>query len=385
MRDLSTVVVVGAGAAGHAAAATLRREGYAGSVVVVHGEPGAPYNRTLVDKAILQGLLTLEQAALPAVADDVELVPARATALDASAAAVTLSDGRRIPCAALVVATGSAPRRHDLVRAGERRVVHVHTAADAVRLRGLLEDDGVTRATVLGAGFVGVEVADALAGAGLHVDLVARSTLPLVGALGESVARRVAGLLQGHVSMHLGRRVERVAPGRGGVTIALDDGTRLRSHLVVVAHGTMPATAWTGTDDGILVDDRLRAAGGPRVYAAGGAAVHETTFGVRFRIDHWDAGAAQGTHAARTVLHDLAGAPDPGPYVATTGFTLRMRGTTVAASGTVPPGAVALQQETDDPDAVLTSFHRPDGALVGAAGIRAARALLALRANIHRP
>jgi NADPH-dependent 2,4-dienoyl-CoA reductase/sulfur reductase-like enzyme len=217
------------------------------------------------------------------------------------------------------------------------------------------------------------------------VTLVARSRLPLASALGEPVARRVTELHRRHVATHLGRRVERVAPDGEGAMVVLDDGTRLGSDLVIVAHGTPPATAWAGADDGVLVDDRLRAAGAPRVYAAGGAAVHATASGARYRIDHWDAAAAQGAHAARTVLHDLAGAPDPGPYVPVTGFTLQVHGTVVTAYGAVPPDAVARRLEVDDPGALLTTFHRPDGPLVGAVGIGAARRLLVLRRELVRP
>ncbi|MBE9939583.1 FAD-dependent oxidoreductase, partial [Cellulosimicrobium cellulans] len=107
--DRPDVVVVGGGAAGHAAVTTLRGEGFDGRVVLVHGEEREPYLRTLVDKAILQGLLTAKQAALP-VPLDVELVRAHVIGLDPQRRAVVLADGRELTAAAVVLATGAVPR-----------------------------------------------------------------------------------------------------------------------------------------------------------------------------------------------------------------------------------------------------------------------------------
>lgn len=383
--ERSSVVVVGAGAAGHAAARTLRAEGFAGRLVLVHGEPGRPYNRTLVDKALLQGVLTADQATLLPLDDlDVEIVHSRAVALDARASTVALADGRTLPFAALVVATGSAPRADGLARAGERGVRHLHTLQDVTAVRRLLDDGDLSRATVLGAGFIGSEVAGVLADQGVAVSLVSRAAVPLAGALGEPLAARIAHLHREHVDTRFGRHVERVTPGERQTEVELDDGTRLTSDLVVVAHGTAPAAGWA-RHGGIRVDERLRALGMPRVYAAGGVALHSTETGEAYRVDHWDAASAQGAHAARTILHDLVAASDPGPYVPSTGFTFQVHGVPVAGRGVVPPGAVVRHRAVDDSDAILTTFHRPDGALVGAAGLRAARPLLALRHELARP
>ncbi|MFH6690015.1 FAD-dependent oxidoreductase, partial [Cellulosimicrobium funkei] len=107
--DRPDVVVLGGGAAGHAAVTTLRGEGFDGRVVLVHGEEGGPYLRTLVDKAILQDLLTAEQAALP-VRPDVELVRAHAIGLGPARRAVVLADGRELTATAVVLAAGAVPR-----------------------------------------------------------------------------------------------------------------------------------------------------------------------------------------------------------------------------------------------------------------------------------
>jgi len=134
------------------------------------------------------------------------------------------------------------------------------------------------------------------------------------------------------------------------------------------------------------VDDRLRAVGLRRVYAAGSVAVHAARTGYSYRIDHWDAATGQGAHAARTLLHDHAGGEDPGPYVPSTGFTLNLYRHAIAAYGLSLPGAVERPHSTGSPDALLTTFHEPaQQSMTAAAAFGASRELLALRAQLERP
>jgi NADPH-dependent 2,4-dienoyl-CoA reductase/sulfur reductase-like enzyme len=205
--------------------------------------------------------------------------------------------------------------------------------------------------------------------------------------LGERIAQRVTELHEAHVTTHFGREVVAVSPGRKSVTCSLDDGQVLESDLAVVAHGTVPFSAWTTeAEPGIAVDDRLRSRLMHRVYAAGSVAVHTDRTGRPYRVDHWDAATAQGAHAARTLLHDQAGGQDPGPYEPSTGFTLRLHGHVISAYGVALPGAVQRQGPTGSADAILTTFHDPaDGALTAAAGLGAGRELLALRPQLERP
>lgn len=383
------VVVVGAGAAGHSAASTLRQEGYAGAVTVLHAEPYAPYNRTLVNKALLQGLLTAEQIALPALEPlGVELLRATAATIEPDASAVLLDNGRRLPYSALVAATGSRPRTGNLPLESDR-LMHVHTVDDATRVRAMFGDSPGSRVvTLLGAGFIGAETASYLAEAGARVHLVSRSAVPLVPALGERLARHVAGLHEEQVTAHFGHQVGTVRVGRDSVTVTLDDGQRLEADAAVAAYGTLPASAWaTGVDEGVPVDDRLRAATLPAgVYAAGSVAVHTARNGHRYRVDHWDAATAQGAHAARTLLHDLGSGPDPGPYVPSTGFTLILYRQAIASYGVALPGAIQRQHPTGNPGGILTTFHDPaDQAQTAAVGLAAGRELLALRGHLQRP
>ena len=290
------VVVAGGGAAGHSAVVTLRKEGYTGPLTVLHPEPHAPYNRTLVDKAILQGLLTVEQIALPSLsALDVQELHASVAAVDADACVLILDDGQRLRYTRLVAATGGRARSRDLDPSGSGRLSCIHSVDDATRIRGWFgEDPGAATVTLLGAGFIGAEIASYLAETGATVHLVSRAAVPLAVALGERIARRVTDLHHQHVTTYFGREVTGVFAGHDSVTVSLDDGQCLESDLAVAAYGTTPASGWaTGAEDGIAVDDRLRAVGLPRVYGAGSVAVH---------TDHWAAlscGPLGGRHPSR--------------------------------------------------------------------------------------
>jgi len=267
----------------------------------------------------------------------------------------------------------------------------MHTVDDAARIRELLgQNPSMATVTLLGAGFIGAETASYLADRGAAVHLVSRPMLPLRLAVGDAIARRVVDLHRDHVTTHFGREVTAVYAGADSVTVTLDDDTRIESDLVIVAHGTSPASGWAagpaGSDGGIAVDDRLRGQRLRRVYAAGSLAVHVTSAGVRYRVDHWDAAAAQGAHAARTVLHDLAGAPDPGPYVPATGFSLTLYRQSISTYGVVLPSAQQCQLQASSQAGILTGFaDSRTGALIAVAGLGTGPELPNLRGRLRRP
>ncbi|GAA3593555.1 FAD-dependent oxidoreductase [Agrococcus terreus] len=380
------IVIVGAGAAGHAAAAGLRRHGWTGRIRLVHGEDGPPINRTLVDTGLLPGLLTVGQIALPPL-DDVELVHARAIALDPESRSVALSNGQVLTGEAIVLATGSAPRALDpSVEVDAEVPLHVlHTADDAASLRGAVAALDAPRIAVLGAGFIGAEVASLWA-PGARVTLVGRSALPLRDAVGEGIAARLAALHAERVDARLGSRVLAVRATPGGaapvrVELAGEDGASdvVDADLVVVAVGAAPAAAWAGFPGAVPTDDRLRVPGMPGVYAAGGAAAPEVD-GAPLRVDHWDAAAAQGAHAAQAVLHDLGLAADPGPWRPITGFTLMAHGAVVSGRGAWAPGAETTTEAAGD--GLLALVRDASGTLVGVAGWNAGRAVAEAAARI---
>ena len=344
----------------------------------------AGINRTLVTKGILTGLLSPEQTAL-LLPTGVRRIEGPAIGLDVNDSRLRLLPAwRTLRYRALVVTTGSAPRP---LRGPDLSVpvLHMHDPKDAEAVRTLLDStgQGPVRVAVLGAGLVGAETAAALRDAGAHVHLVARSTLPLTSALGARLAGRVAALHREHLTAHLGVAVDHgLSTGRRR-GIALDDGTELELDLVIAAQGTNPRTAWTkiGTRSGIRVDDRLRWR--PRLYAAGGAAVHNTAEGHDYRIDHWDAATDQGRHAARAVLFDLGLGDDPGPYVPRSGYTVHFHGATLAGIGVAAPGAVPHFEGLAD-GAGITRFVSPSGQLVGAAALNAPSAVRELATEIAR-
>ncbi|WP_405218333.1 FAD-dependent oxidoreductase [Agrococcus sp. Ld7] len=241
----SDVLIVGAGAAGHSVAVALRALGFAGSVRIVQDEPHPPYNRTLVDKGILPGLLTVEQAALKDLTPlDIDLVRGRGIVVDETRPATRLQDGRALTSRALLLAMGSSPR--PLPGGAGPGVFSLHRADDAMRIRDHLGDDPAGRAvTVLGAGLVGSEVASYFAAAGAGVQLVARSDVPLTRVLGRPIATQLRDLHAAHVDIHFGRAVTALLPSASHTGVRLDDGSELRSDLVIVAQGAVPDTSRT--------------------------------------------------------------------------------------------------------------------------------------------
>lgn len=376
------VLIVGAGAAGHSAAVMLRDLGFAGSVHVVHGEPHPPYNRTLVDKGILPGLLTVGQAALKDLSPlGVELEHGRATAVDADRCAVRLQDGRTPTYRALLLAMGSTPR--PLLDRERTGVFQLHSADDAMRIRDHVGGDPTGRTvTVLGAGLVGSEVASYFATAGADVHLVARSDVPLARVLGRPIATRLSDLHAEHVTTHFGRAVIVLQPSGSRTRVRLDDGSELRSELVIVAQGTAPDTSWASSDaEGIRVDDRLRSITIPRAYAAGAASAHTMPDGTLRRIDHWDNAVAQGAHAARTIMHDLGEGEDPGPYRPASGFSLQVHGLSIMGVGAAAPDPVIDTASSPD-GSLITTFRDREGNLTGAVGLSSAPEILAIKTQL---
>lgn len=369
-----TVLIVGGGAAGNSCATTLRRSGFEGGIRIVDAEVGAPVNRTLVNKGVLTGLLTPEQIALP-LAADVERRRGRAVQIDRTSASVRLEDGSEERGDVLVIASGS--RSRTLCAAEARGIHRLHTAADALALAAALPAPAGARVAVIGAGFIGTELAAHYAGLGADVTLIGRSEAPLNAALGARLGARLGQLHRHNVNARFGvEAYTATAVGPASeVVLELADGSRIEADACVVAQGTEPATDWAGAPSGIDVDDRLRVRGRSAVYAAGSGALLDID-GLRIRIDHWDDAAAQGAHLARAVLHDWRGGTDPGPYVPRTGFTLNAYGSVFAARGIRLPGGTEREDEGDGSGATLTEFRDAGGALSGVAGLDAGAAVM---------
>jgi len=305
---IGRVLVVGASAAGLAAAETLRREGFEGEVTLVGAEPHPPYDRPPLSKQILAGEWEPERLALRAdehLADlclDLRL-GATATGLDVGAREVRLADGRSVGFDALVIATGVRPRRLP----GEGAHV-LRTLGDALALRNNI--GAGKRLVVVGAGFLGAEAAAVARGLGAEVTVLEPAPVPLAHAVGAEVGAVLAQAHLDHgVDLRTGVSVTSVA--RGGVQLA--GGELIAADEVLVAIGSLPNTEWLEDsaltiDNGVVCDEYCAAA--PGVYAAGDVARwHNPLFGESMRIEHRTNAAEQGMAAARNLLSQ--GAPKP--------------------------------------------------------------------------
>jgi NADPH-dependent 2,4-dienoyl-CoA reductase/sulfur reductase-like enzyme len=311
---VNRIVVVGASAAGLAAAETLRRQGFEGALTLIGDEPHNPYDRPPLSKQILASDWEPDRLALRSRDDlgalDLDLrLGVTATRLDADARAVHLSDGEHVSYDGLIVATGVRPRR--LPGQG----AHVmRTVDDALALRARLGPG--RRLVVVGAGFLGAEAAAVARGLGCAVTLLEPAPVPLAHAVGEEVGRVLSRAHVEHgVDLRTGITVAAVTDG--GVLLA--DGELVEADEVLVAIGSVPNTEWLEgsglrVSDGLVCDEYSAAA--PDIYGAGDVARwYNPLFGVHMRIEHRTNAAEQGMAAARNLLHPEARKPFvPVPY-----------------------------------------------------------------------
>lgn len=300
-----SVVVIGGGAAGLAAVATLRDEGYEGPITLVSAERERPVDRPNLSKDFLAG--TAGEDWLPLKPDDWYaerevrvLTDRRALLLDVANRRVTLDDARQLTYGALLLATGAAPVRLDLGHAA--RVHYLRTADDA---RAIIEAATRARsAVVIGASFIGLEVAASLRHRGVEVTVVAPESQPLERVLGAGLGRVVRDVHERHGVRFVMNRTVRAADADA---VVLHDGTRLRADLVVAGVGVRPvidlaARAGLATDRGVVVDEYLRSTA-PFVRAAGDIARWpDPHTGRPLRVEHWVVAQRQGQTAARNML-----------------------------------------------------------------------------------
>jgi NADPH-dependent 2,4-dienoyl-CoA reductase/sulfur reductase-like enzyme len=310
------VLIVGGGLAGQRCAETLRRRGYDGPVRIVCAEAERPYDRPPLSKGVLAGT-TEERATAFRSAEwyeekEVELLlGARAEGLDPDRRRVLLAGGEELPYGRLLIASGGAPRRLPLLE-GFENVHCLRTLADARRLRAELAPG--TRLAIVGAGFIGQEVAATALGLGVEVTVLEAMEVPLAPILGAELGRWFAGLhLEAGVRLLTGAMLEDARGGRRAEELVLADGTRIECDAVAVGVGTVPATGWlqgSGLGEtGVEVDPHGRTAL-PGVFAAGDASIpFDPRWGAHARTEHWDAAAWQGAAAAKAMLGEEPGTP----------------------------------------------------------------------------
>jgi NADPH-dependent 2,4-dienoyl-CoA reductase/sulfur reductase-like enzyme len=321
---LGTIVVVGASLAGLRAVETLRRAGYDGRLHLVGAEEHLPYDRPPLSKQVLAGAWEADRIWLEDEDDfaalDVEAhLGHTATDLDLDERVVVLHGGTRLGFDGLLVATGARPRH--LPDTADLDGVHVlRTLEDCLSLRRAF--DRGARVVVVGAGFIGSEVAATARSRGLDVTLLEALPVPLANGLGEAIGSVCGELHRDHgVDLRCDAAVAGF-DGNGRVEqVWLADGSAIEADVVVVGVGVTPNTSWLDSsglsiNNGVVCDERC-AAGAPGVYAAGDVARwHNPLFEEEMRVEHWTNASDQGVVAAQNLLAGPGGgqAYAPVPY-----------------------------------------------------------------------
>ncbi|MGN8025568.1 NAD(P)/FAD-dependent oxidoreductase [Microbacterium sp. 22242] len=312
MEAVQNVVIVGGGLAGGKTAEALREQGYAGRIDLIAAEDHLPYERPPLSKQYLAGKTPFEEAVLHPESwyreNQVTVHRAtRATTIDTAGHRVTLDDGTALPYDKLVLATGSTVRRLPLEGADASNVHYLRTVEDSDRIRDVFGEG--RRLTIVGGGWIGLEVAAAAREAGNTVTILEAAELPLVGVLGADIAAVFAELHAAHgVDLRTGVRLARFVTSEGRVVAAeLDGGERIETDAVVIGVGVAPAVglaeqAGLAVDNGVLVDASLRSSD-PDVYAVGDIANHDhPVLGRRVRVEHWATALNQPAAAVAALL-----------------------------------------------------------------------------------
>lgn len=371
-------VILGAGAAGVAAAETLRFAGYDGQIDLISREGEAPYDRPNLSKAFLSGKSKREELGLRPDGFYEELQINRVVRpvkeVDVNRQEISFDDGPPLTFDALLLATGGEPRTLDVPGANLKNVFLLRTEADAERI--LAASPSGSRAVLVGASFIALEVASCFANRKLPVTIIAREEVPFFKQFGAEVGRAFQRLHESNgIEFRTRSQVQRFE-GAGAVQeVVLTSGERLNATIVVIGIGVRPSTGFIKglkirEDGGIVVDQYLRAA--PNVYAAGDIAVFPERRSKRqVRIEHWRVAEQHGRVAAA----NMAGRNEP--YEGIPYFWTEQLGTAFEYVGYAPNwDEIILQGDVNKPE--FLAFYIENNGMMAAAGSARDREIAAL-------
>lgn len=378
------IVVVGASLAGVHAAVALRREGFDGELVVADAQGHTPYDRPPLSKELLTGRFTPADIALRP-ANDLDVTwqlgsAARSLQLAADGGGVVTVGDDELAFDGLVIACGAAAR-HLPGTDGVPGVQVLRTLDDATALAAAV-DGGLTSLVVVGAGFIGLEVAASCRSRGVDVIVVEPLPQPLGRVVGEDVGAAIAAVHRHHgVDVRCGVSVASVADaGPSGVAVTLDDGSVIEAGRVVVGIGVQPATGWLEgsgltLDDGVVCDQTLLAAAS--VVAAGDIARWPSRrYGTMLRVEHWDHAVASGEAAGRRLLAgDTPEVFDPVPW-----FWSDQYDTKIQLVGRPGPDAQVVSGGLDEDRFAVV--YGNDGVVTGVLGVNRPRHVAMMRAAV---
>jgi len=383
-----SIHIVGASLAGIRAAEALRRREFDGRIVLIGDEPHHPYDRPPLSKQVLAGEWEVDRLALtkPEKFEDLDLdlrLGVRATSFDLASRTLSTDTGDDI-VDGLVIATGA--RCRTLPGTEEMSGVHVlRSLDDALALRADL-DAGPDRVVVVGAGFIGAEVAATCRGRGHAVTMVEPLPTPLGRVLGDDIGGVMAEVHVEHgVDLRTGVGVDRLEADAGRVArVVLTDGTVLESDLVVIGIGVLPNTEWLEgsgltLDNGVVCDATMLAA--PGVTAAGDVARWPNQrFDELMRVEHWDNAIEQGVHAAERLLVDD---DDAVPFEPVPWFWSDQYDRKIQLAGRIRPGDDTHLATGSLEERRFAQLFGRDGRLVGVLGFNRPRHVMQYKTMIQ--
>lgn len=366
MTTTSGVVIIGGGLAAARTAEQLRRSEYDGAITIVSDEGHLPYDRPPLSKQVLRAEtddVTLKPAEFYEEKDITVLLGNGVSSVDTAAKTLTLVDGTQLSYDELVIATGLVPKR--ISSFPDVTGIHVLRSYDqSLALRR--EAGAARRAVVVGAGFIGCEVAASLRGLGVDVVLVEPQPAPLASVLGEQIGELVARLHRAEgVDVRCAVGVAQVGGDDRVQSVTLGDGTELEADLVVVGIGSHPATEWLEgsgieVDNGVVCDEVGRASA-PHVWAIGDVASWRDTVGGQVRVEHWSNVADQARAMAPSMLGQDALAAVSVPYFWSDQYDVKIQ-----CLG--EPEATDTVHLVEDDGRKFLAYYERDGVVVGVVG-----------------